>query len=63
MGELRLSILEGETIGLSLLMWRMQGLKSFSYLSSFLREEKTRGLMQCGCRLMKVRVFSILGVR
>ena len=38
-------------------------MKSFSSLSSFLWEEKTRGLMQCGCRLMKVSVFSILGVR
>ena len=63
MGELRLSSLEGETIGCSLLMCRMQGLNSFSSRSSFLSEEKTSGLMQCGCRLMKVRVFYIFGVR
>lgn len=62
MGELRLSSLEGETMRLSLLRCKMQGLKSLYYLSSFLREENIRGLMQCGCRLINVRVFYILGV-
>ena len=47
MGEFRLSNFEGETRGWSL-WWRMHGLNSFYSLSSFLWEEKTRGLMQCG---------------
>jgi hypothetical protein len=59
-GELKLSIFEGDITGSDPCI-NTQGLNSFYSLSSFLMEEKMRGLKQWW-RLAYEKLFSILGV-